>query len=127
MKRYGRVAVKAVKEYLEERSHEPTVLLYSVSVAADEAARNAGRKSELYDSLYGYLDLLPHGTRRGWVEHGSGGMYMVFNPFNPDSAKVETFEPIAGPFDAAVDLGPSVLPRMPATMDSSEIEARRKA
>lgn len=126
MKRYGRVAAEAVKGYLEERSHEPTVLLYSVSAAADEAARNAGRKSELYESLFGYIDLLPPGTRTGWVGSTYGdGFYMVFNPFNPDSATVKTYEPIAGPFDAAVDLGPSTPPRMPASMDSGAVDSMR--
>ena len=120
MKRYGRIAAKAVKTFLCEKTHEPAILLYTVSVVADEAARNAGRKSELYESLFGYMALLPPGTRTGWVGSTYGdGFYMVFNPFNPDSATVETYRPIAGPFDAAVDLGPSTPPRLPASMDAA--------
>lgn len=115
MKRFGRLAARAVEAYLRDNTREPAIPLHTLSVVADRAAIDAGRKSELYESLYGYLALLPAGTRHGWVKSGSGGLYKVFNPFNPDSAKVATYEPIAGPFDAAVDLGPMVAPRLPAS------------
>lgn len=121
MKRYGRVAAEAVENYLHNHADEPAVQLYTISCVADRAAFDAGRKSDLYDGLYGYLALLPPGTRSQWTGDDRGGVYVVLNPFNPDSATVKAHAPMAGLVGdvPCVDMGPSPWPRLPVSMDGA--------
>lgn len=109
-KRYGRIAAKAVDCLLREDCDKPHIPLYTLSVVADEAAREAGRKSELYESLFDYGELLPKGARCQWVGNGSGSLYSVLNPYCPASKDVPECRPMAGPFDCAVDMGPGTPP-----------------
>ena len=73
MTRHQRAAAKAVAARLANQT-EP-LSLWNVSCTADEGAREAGRKTELFQSLYDYGDLLPSGWRQRWLKNGlhSGG------------------------------------------------------
>jgi hypothetical protein len=102
MTKYQRTAAKAIQEYLEENSSKKTVSLYSLSAVADNAAFSAGKKRELFNSLYDYEKLLPKGTKVAWVNN----FLSVINPFCTDNAPVQEDVFIPGPYDTAVDMGP---------------------
>lgn len=72
MTRYEKIATKALKNRLE--SETAPVMLWSLACIADEACRAAGKRRDLYDSLYRYEDLLPPGWRPEWITaHGGTG------------------------------------------------------
>lgn len=96
--------VKAVDDYLREHSQEETLLLWTISVVADSAARQAGRKSDVYESLFDYNAVLPPGTRCAWIK----SFYRVLNPYYKGiRTAAEEKPPMPGFFDAAVDMGPA--------------------
>ena len=101
--KYGFTAAKnAVAEHLTAASLP--VMLYTLSVVADRAAVNAGRKSELYPSLFSYEELLPSGYRAFWQKTGEdGGLYVVDLLANVPS---RPYHPVPGVFDAGVDVSP---------------------
>ena len=76
MTRYGRIAARALKERLAEKS-EP-VMLFSVSCMADEAARKAGKRRDLHESLEDYIKLLPEGWRADWLAVSGGGDSLLY-------------------------------------------------
>jgi len=77
MTRYEKIAAKAVAADLAGRT-EP-VQLFGVSCVADRAARDAGKKRDLYNSLYSYPDLLPPGWRTQWLTaQGGSGDRLLF-------------------------------------------------
>ena len=50
---------------------------------ADAAARAAGKKRDLHESLYGYDNMVPSGWRQRWLTAAGGsgdGMLMVVPP-----------------------------------------------
>lgn len=78
-------AKEAVNEYLRAHSETRYIMLYTLSVIADEAAGK-----ELFDFLYEYEDLVPGRTR--WISaeeldeptlsRGLGGNFLVVeNPY----------------------------------------------
>ena len=78
--RYVKAARRAVEGWLADQK-EP-VSLFSVSCVADDAARNLGRKSGLYSSLYDYEVLLSAGWRSRWLtaDGGSGDSMLMAVP-----------------------------------------------
>lgn len=111
MSRYRDKAKKAIDDYLKN-CDKPCVMLFSMSAVADEAAYQAGKKRELFTSLYDYEGVLPHGATLRWVGNDHSSVLMVLNPYHPLSAGILEFRPVAGPFDVAVDMGPGVAPRL---------------
>lgn len=80
MKLGERQARNAVKQFLSE-TKLPTSL-FNVSCEADSAARQAGRKTELFPSLFDYEQIIPSGFRCFWKKQTSGflqgdGIYSV--------------------------------------------------
>lgn len=75
MTKFERAAKAAVLARLNTECRPVT--LFSVSCWADQAAREAGRKTELYRSLYDYANLLPGGWRSRWLTSGSGSTRML--------------------------------------------------
>jgi hypothetical protein len=71
MTRFEKKAKTAVQSYLRSARDKP-VLLFSVACAADEAARNAGKKTDLYRSLYDYPQLLPETWTVAWLSASPG-------------------------------------------------------
>lgn len=87
--------------------------LWAVSLEADSYAReHLGRKSDLFQNLGSYANLLPENWMSQWVGDDSGGgiLYVVCR----EHASPSRWTPIAGVFDAAVDFGPGIPPRLPA-------------
>ena len=82
MTRYVRAARLAVAARLAGAA-EPCSL-WAVSCVADAAARQLGRRSDLYSSLYEYADLLPGGWRTQWLtaKGGSGANMLMVVPSN---------------------------------------------
>ncbi len=83
MTKYQRAAAKAIADRL--RGQTEPLTLYTLSCTADTAAREAGKKGELYPSLFDYADLLPGGWRGRWLKsEGSGpngdSLYMACPP-----------------------------------------------
>lgn len=72
--KYHRAARRAIKEYMRENHQQAVFSLYQLSLVADRAAREAGKKRDLYDSLDSYAALLPPGA---WVFWNAG---MAFFP-----------------------------------------------
>ncbi|RMD63987.1 hypothetical protein D6833_04975 [Candidatus Parcubacteria bacterium] len=103
--RYGKIAAKAVKQWLDE-NYDPNnpPLLATVSVKADQAAFEAGRKSELFDYLDPYAWLLPEGFTTMWIGDANGGLLCVVR--REDRKLHQQHRVMAGPFDVAVDFGP---------------------
>ena len=104
--RYGRIAQAAVDRMLRARSDEAYVMLFSVHATADQAAAAAGRKSELFDSLYEYDRLLPDRSETRWIEQGSGSLLVATNPHyqgDPPPELQREHQPIPGPFGVATD------------------------
>jgi hypothetical protein len=97
--RYQKIGAEAIREYLRENTGESLILFYTLSCVADEAAYGAGKKTELFSSLYDYETLLPSGARTQWNNH----FLKVVNPFGPSPPAPEKFIP--GFFDVAVDMG----------------------
>lgn len=70
MPNHRRVAAKALATHLQGQT-EP-VELFSLACVADRAAREVGRKKDLFDSLWDYPQLLPKGWTTTWLTTGSG-------------------------------------------------------
>lgn len=89
MTRYVRAARQAIATRLAGTT-EPCSL-WAISCAADATARQRGRRSDLYSSLYEYADLLPAGWRTQWLtaKGGSGDNMLMVVPSNwvPGQAK----------------------------------------
>ena len=49
------------------------VLLYHLNVLADQAARAAGRRTDLFPSLFNYVDLLPANWSTAWIGGDGAG------------------------------------------------------
>jgi len=101
MRGYRAVARRAVESFLRARSDVP------VFSHADEAARNAGKKGELFSSLSEYENVLPPGARVFW--DGRTGLLSVRNPYcSAACGREESREAVLlpGPFDCGVDMGP---------------------
>lgn len=96
--RFEKIAARAVAARLKN-TKEPTLTLFQVSYTADAAAREAGKKRDLYECLDRYARLLPPGTRTGWHNH----FLCVTTGRDPS---FEFGGAAAGAFDAAIDLGP---------------------
>jgi hypothetical protein len=99
MTRYQKVGAKAIRKHLQENSGESLILFYTLSCIADGVAYGAGKKTELFSSLYDYESLLPSGARTQWNKH----FLKVVNPFGPRPPAPEKIIP--GFFDLAVDVG----------------------
>lgn len=102
MPNYKEIARQAIDKYLRENSSKKVVLFWSLTAIADCAAFNAGKKRELFPSLFDYECLLPPGTKTLW----SNNAYSAINPYCSLDIPVKkdtTFLP--GFFDAAVDMG----------------------
>lgn len=104
MPNYRSIARQAICNYLKEHCSEKTISLYHLSMVADGAAFAAGKKKELFPSLFDYESLLPPGARTVWLK--DNGMYSVINPFCRQNIPIKEDMFIPGPFDAAVDMGP---------------------
>ena len=62
MTHYEKIAARAVAAYLEAFALKGRpATLFSVSSVADSAARAAGKKRDLHDSLWSYTRVLPAG------------------------------------------------------------------
>lgn len=101
--RYQKTARRAIDAYLRNSSKN-VVSLYQLSVIADNAAYNAGKKRELFSSLEEYQRLLPSGAKVFWNKQN--GLLSVVNPYRP--APVEEMQFFPGAFDARVDMGPDI-------------------
>lgn len=66
MTRYQKIAAAHVKAELEARGRKPMVL-FDVTCVADMAAREAGKKRDLFESLYDYTVLLPADWTTAWL------------------------------------------------------------
>jgi hypothetical protein len=99
MKKGFTAAKHAVAEHLAAASLP--VMLYTLSVIADQAAFRAGRMTELYSSLFSYEELLPAGYCGFWKKTGEGGGLFVVDR----AEKRENYRPLPGVFDAGVDMG----------------------
>lgn len=109
MSKYVRAARKAVDRYLRDNSGQEVFRLWDISVVADEAAFAAGKKKELFDSLYEYERVLPHGAKVFWKKTGDfSGVLSVLNPYSycRQKAPVQEAVLVPGPFDGGVDMGP---------------------
>lgn len=104
MTRYERIAKRAVAQRLQQCT-ETCIPLFQLSYVADEAARQAGKVRDLYESLYTYQRLLPKGAQVGW----HNDFLSVATGRDPSFAFGGA---VAGMFDAAVDLGPGHPPMM---------------
>jgi uncharacterized protein YbdZ (MbtH family) len=65
MTRHQKIAAKALADRLRDR--EDPIVLFDAVCIMDEAARAAGRKSELFGSLWDYADYLPSGWTTAWL------------------------------------------------------------
>lgn len=97
--RYQKIGAEAIRNHFLENSGESLIMLYTLSCIADDAAYGAGKKTELFSSLYSYESLLPSGSRTQWNKE----FLKAVNPFGPSPPVPEKFIP--GFFDAAVDVG----------------------
>lgn len=73
---YENKAKEALRDLLSER--EDPITLWSVSCMADEAAREAGLRRDLHDSLYDYEALLPEGWGTAWLRTALGSDSMLY-------------------------------------------------
>ena len=74
MTRYEKAAQASLRARLQ--STKDPIMLWTVSCWADEAARAAGKKTELYASLYDYSNILPSGWRTRWLQTGGDSRMM---------------------------------------------------
>lgn len=101
--RYQRAAAIAIKAHLEENGdRESFVFAYLAEGVADPAARAAGKKFELFDSLWSYERLLPPGASVYYNESQA----KVRNPYYLGGRTEKPEVALAGPFDVAIDFGP---------------------
>lgn len=101
--RYQQAGARAVDAYLREHAAEAVVAMYTLGVVADRAACAAGRKSELFASVYDYAALLPSGTRTGQAGSTSNSLYSTTNPYAAAPPTDPFVVPMPGAFDAATD------------------------
>jgi len=80
MTKHEKIARKAIENRLSEQT-EP-MSLWALSCVADQAVIAAGRKSDLFGSLYPYADLLPSGWHTIWLkaQGGSGDSLLMAVP-----------------------------------------------
>lgn len=103
LSRYQKIAKKAIEEYLQEHSgDEAVVFAFLAEGVADQAAYSAGKKTELFDSLWDYERILPRGAE---VFYNSS-QAKVRNPYCGSARTLKADVALAGPFDAAIDFGP---------------------
>lgn len=103
LSRYQKVAKKAVEEYLQEHSgDEAVVFAYLAEGVADPAAYAAGKKMELFESLWSYERLLPAGAEVFY----NGSQAKVRNPYYGGARTLKAEVALAGPFDVGIDFGP---------------------
>lgn len=78
MTKYQKAAARHIASELEGRK-EP-IPLFNASCIMDEGARAAGKKQELFNSLYAYADLLPPGWSTAWLSTSlnPGGDSMLY-------------------------------------------------
>lgn len=76
MTRYQRIARRAIAARLADL-REP-VLFFTLSTWADEAARQAGKRRDLWPSLYDYERILPQGWRTAWLRCRGGTDSLLF-------------------------------------------------
>ncbi|MEW5935366.1 MAG: hypothetical protein AB1816_17450 [Bacillota bacterium] len=107
MTKYERVARRAVEEYLRANRDRAVFSLYDLSVVADEAARAAGKKRDLFPSLSDYEAVLPRGANVYWARNG---LLSVRNPHSAVPCRESEREAmfIPGAFDVGIDLGVGV-------------------
>lgn len=107
MTKYEKAARRAVEDYLRANRDKPVLSLYDLSVVADEAARAAGKKRDLFPSLSDYEAVLPPGAKVYWARNG---LLSVRNPYSAAPCRESEREAmfIPGPFDAGIDLGVGV-------------------
>lgn len=67
--KYWKAGARAIANYLQGETRP--VMLYTLSSVADSAAREAGRRSDLFESLFSYEGLLPAGWKGAWVGSGA--------------------------------------------------------
>jgi len=106
MTRYEKTAARAVDKFLRENRHARRVSLYEIAQIADAATYNAGKKRDLYPSLWDYTRILPKSASGFWAKNG---FYCIKNPYCSWAEKACTAEKavyMPGFFDAGVDLGP---------------------
>lgn len=104
--RYGRAAQTAINTHLKEQADKAYAPLYTLSVIADKAAMDAGRKTELFPSLADYERVLPPASRTRWIQRGESDWLIATNPHYRGETPPELqneHNPIPGPFDAATD------------------------
>ncbi|MBF7084409.1 hypothetical protein IT084_15760 [Desulfallas sp. Bu1-1] len=101
--KYQKIARRAIDKYFKDSS-KSVVSLYQLSVVADNAAYDAGKKRELFSSLEEYQRLLPSGANVFWDK--KTGLLSVVNTYR--SAPVEEMRFLPGAFDAWVDMGPDI-------------------
>lgn len=90
---------------MRENSHQAVFSLYELSLVADRAAFDAGKKYELSPDLDSYTTLLPPGARVFW--NAQNKVLSVANPYCPGAQKqIREAERVPGPFDAGMDMGP---------------------
>ena len=70
--RFEKKAQEAIRAYMQDHSDQEAFSLYTLSSVADVAASKAGKKKDLYESLWDYMDILP-ATKTGWDYHGTAG------------------------------------------------------
>ena len=101
MKKGEKEARAAVAQFL--KNAELPVMLYRVSCIADHAAFEAGRKGELWGSLFDYEQIIPKGYACFWQKQGCGDVYVVGT-----TAQRQKYHhaPVPGVFDAGIDMGP---------------------
>lgn len=68
--KHWKVGARAIATYLAGRTQP--VMLYSLTSVADAAAREAGRVSDLFESLWSYESMLPAGWKGAWLGNDSG-------------------------------------------------------
>jgi hypothetical protein len=69
--RYWKVAARAIAAHLSGMTQP--VLMFSLTGVADSAAGAAGRRSDLFPSLFDYVDLLPGAWTTAWLGKGGSG------------------------------------------------------
>jgi hypothetical protein len=68
--RHSEIAKRHVEKFLDGR--EEPISLFRVSCIADQAARGAGRKKDLFQSLWDYVEILPEGWHVRWLSWDGG-------------------------------------------------------
>jgi hypothetical protein len=81
-KSYYKIGQEAARTYMAKQNRP--VSLWSLSCAVDHAVRAAGKKSDMYESLFDYEQLVPAGYHCTWLQNKRGGdkiYYVVSNGF----------------------------------------------